>query len=410
MTLAVIKRPIAVIKSSGNPAELRRLLTRTTEEADRATTQVALATDQRLGAEAARDIAALAAATAPQVYEDTATGLAAVAEGETFWVETDGNLLLYREESGAAVLKTTALTNVSGLDNPNIATGFNIPTAFDDTMFGAQLTSVGGYGDHINNEQWRIGYNIVAAPYRYLNPAEPQFYYGVEKLFEGRMEVYARFHLAGEQNVNGIDDRLTGYAQAYQFLWNRTTGFVDVWNIRGEQINFQTTDKDSYLTMTSDGAGVAQSVSVDCPLLNAREANFSEFAYTNNNVWFGSRRSDGIPSAMMVAGTDNQLYFGDINGGFGESVHMRWNGQNVVSIIGGATYIINTLFCENNLVASGDITTNGALLAATQVNVAGNKVLGPRQPAIADATDAASAITQLNAALAALREHGLIAT
>jgi len=49
-------------------------------------------------------------------------------------------------------------------------------------------------------------------------------------------------------------------------------------------------------------------------------------------------------------------------------------------------------------------------LATTQVNVAGNKVLGPRQPAIADATDAASAITQLNAALAALREHGLIAT
>jgi hypothetical protein len=46
----------------------------------------------------------------------------------------------------------------------------------------------------------------------------------------------------------------------------------------------------------------------------------------------------------------------------------------------------------------------------TQVKVNGTKVLGAQGAAIANATDAGSAITQLNLALAAMRTHGLIAT
>lgn len=44
------------------------------------------------------------------------------------------------------------------------------------------------------------------------------------------------------------------------------------------------------------------------------------------------------------------------------------------------------------------------------LSVGGNQVVGARQPAIADATDAASAITQLNLLLTAARTHGLIDT
>ena len=44
------------------------------------------------------------------------------------------------------------------------------------------------------------------------------------------------------------------------------------------------------------------------------------------------------------------------------------------------------------------------------VNIDGNAVVGPQGAAVADATDAASAITQLNALLARCRAHGLIAT
>jgi hypothetical protein len=44
------------------------------------------------------------------------------------------------------------------------------------------------------------------------------------------------------------------------------------------------------------------------------------------------------------------------------------------------------------------------------LKVGSNQVVGARQAAIANATDAASTITQLNALLAACRAHGLIAT
>ena len=40
----------------------------------------------------------------------------------------------------------------------------------------------------------------------------------------------------------------------------------------------------------------------------------------------------------------------------------------------------------------------------------GKAITGTQQAAIADATDAASAITQLNAVIAALEAHGLIAS
>lgn len=43
------------------------------------------------------------------------------------------------------------------------------------------------------------------------------------------------------------------------------------------------------------------------------------------------------------------------------------------------------------------------------INVGGTQVVGAQQPAIADATDTSDVVTQLNALLAALRLHGLIA-
>jgi hypothetical protein len=83
----------------------------------------------------------------------------------------------------------------------------------------------------------------------------------------------------------------------------------------------------------------------------------------------------------------------------------------------------------NGLNLYGDGDTNDILLGngagttvatvpngTTNLNLVGNllrggtKILGAQGAAIADATDAPSAITQLNLALAALRTHGLIAT
>ena len=70
---------------------------------------------------------------------------------------------------------------------------------------------------------------------------------------------------------------------------------------------------------------------------------------------------------------------------------------NTASIALGATYSLD---------ASLDINTAG------EYRVAGTPVVGAQGAAVADATDAASAITQLNALLARLRAatgHGLIA-
>lgn len=51
-----------------------------------------------------------------------------------------------------------------------------------------------------------------------------------------------------------------------------------------------------------------------------------------------------------------------------------------------------------------EVTASGA------IKIGGNQVIGSQQSAIADATDAAAAISQLNLLLAAARTHGLIAT
>ena len=53
---------------------------------------------------------------------------------------------------------------------------------------------------------------------------------------------------------------------------------------------------------------------------------------------------------------------------------------------------------------------NGIVDTAAEYRRAGTKILGAQGAAVADATDASSAITQLNALLARCRAHGLIAT
>lgn len=57
----------------------------------------------------------------------------------------------------------------------------------------------------------------------------------------------------------------------------------------------------------------------------------------------------------------------------------------------------------------GDLTVNGDITTSALI-VNGNQVVSSQGSAVSDATDAASAITQLNALLARLRTHGLIAT
>lgn len=71
-------------------------------------------------------------------------------------------------------------------------------------------------------------------------------------------------------------------------------------------------------------------------------------------------------------------------------------GEQGVSLLHGSTAVMTA-------------TSAGLDLTSGAFKVAGTQVVGARGAAVADATDAASVITQLNALLARLRTHGLIA-
>ena len=65
---------------------------------------------------------------------------------------------------------------------------------------------------------------------------------------------------------------------------------------------------------------------------------------------------------------------------------------------------------KDGKVGINDTSPAEALSVTGNIAISGTKVIGTQGAAVADATDAASAITQLNALLARMRAHGLIAT
>ncbi|KQM88667.1 hypothetical protein ASE67_02690 [Sphingomonas sp. Leaf23] len=65
---------------------------------------------------------------------------------------------------------------------------------------------------------------------------------------------------------------------------------------------------------------------------------------------------------------------------------------------------------RNGVPVTGEAFEVGGTIGGTAYRVSGTKVVGAQGAAVADATDAASVITQLNALLSRLRAHGLIAT
>jgi hypothetical protein len=73
-----------------------------------------------VNAEAARDIALAASIAGGNVYATKAEGLAAVAEGETFWSDEDGEPALYRDVAGVATLIDTmaTMTTIEALGIP----------------------------------------------------------------------------------------------------------------------------------------------------------------------------------------------------------------------------------------------------------------------------------------------------
>lgn len=89
---------------------------------------------------------------------------------------------------------------------------------------------------------------------------------------------------------------------------------------------------------------------------------------------------------------------------------LRWNGisHRWTDTTDATSPSTGALGTSGGISAAKSIYSGAKVTATTGFFCGAAKVVGPRQPAIADATDARSTLTQLNRALAALRAHGLI--
>jgi hypothetical protein len=106
--------------------------------------------------------------------------------------------------------------------------------------------------------------------------------------------------------------------------------------------------------------------------------------------------------------TDKRTYFGTTNKSIGQSSSnlQITNSDGALQYLSSAQHqfvVGSTVYGTVN--TTGFLLPSGAALYNNSI-----KVVGAQGAAVADATDAASAITQLNALLARVRTHGLIAT
>lgn len=112
------------------------------EKAGAATTQAGLASTDRTATEAARD-AAIAAGVVVGTYASTAAGLAAVAEGATFWAPSGADTLQqYTKTGGAAVpVAGNAMPTAAAISGINSALG--MPQGFGNRSPQSGNTTVG---------------------------------------------------------------------------------------------------------------------------------------------------------------------------------------------------------------------------------------------------------------------------
>ena len=180
-------------------------------------------------------------------------------------------------------------------------------------------------------------------------------------------------------------------------------------------------------TLATGTAPISVASTTVCPNLNSSLLNGKTFAdpgAIGGTTPGAGTFTDGV-FAGSVPGTPNagQVLIGGgaINCGAGAKFGGAIRGLSFGFVNGSSSWDIggvgSDIVVYNNNSAQTALQINGASGAATFAssvaalgfNVGVNQVVGARGAAVADATDAATAITQLNLALARMRAHGLIA-
>lgn len=138
----------------------------------------------------------------------------------------------------------------------------------------------------------------------------------------------------------------------------------------------------------------------------------------------GMNKVDPGAQLHVVAGAGNKGLI--VEGASGQNVAEIYGSGNRVSSTDYVRGVLNSALTGITIAAEGAGTTGttnanqditltprgigNVNISVGALKVAGTKVVGAQGAAVADATDAASAITQLNALLARVRAHGLITT
>lgn len=296
------------------------------------------AADARDDALAYRDQAALAAATAPGVYASTAAGLAAVAEGETFWVEDDSTLNLYRDLSGVATLVATVASSAVFIPDQTTFTGsIAVGGALagvthasgSQGMYNTYLGLSAGLGIGLTNQWGNVGVG-----------------YGACNYFEESSDAEAGAAMFGNTFVGYLSGAVLH--AAYD---NTGTGALCLQNFRAGNDNcaygiksmqdFREGDDNcafGYGTLwwlNSDTAGATSNANVAMgPRAGAYLGNgTTKLTQANDCVFLGSH------TRALADLTSNEIVIGAYATGAGENTTTLGNDDTTATIIRGATTI-----------------------------------------------------------------------
>ncbi len=322
-------------------------------------------------------------------FASTAAGLAATTNGEKFWVIGTNVLDLYENDTGVAEFVAALTTN----------------NRYSYGIYGVEttrsiVTDLNGSDVPANIGQIFIGNNTASADAITVDSSAA---------FPGGMATRRYRGTPGAPTAVQAGDQLG--------FWDFRGYYVD--GAVGKFANVGSIDVlvDSNIPFSAgDVPPTYMRFSITRDNNQAQEAVRILPVGSGHGLWIGYERPDGsedvdgpdssITPAFYVVARDNDwvanIYAKPSSG---LSNVLRLDGIGATS----SDYLVAGLAGAHGAkTVKFDVRGNGEVNTAAHYKVAGTKVVGAQGAAVADATDAASAITQLNALLARCRAHGLI--
>lgn len=237
-----------------------------------------------------------------------------------------------------------------------------------------------------------------------------------------KLSTHPNYNLYGDEGIAGTSSRAHGYdVQAFGNFAFSYGALLRAYN-GAQLIGRGSTSSGSYLELSRRGLGLGYNVkfpTIFCKEGNGVDADGASIGFNTHNPIsrydFRMGRSDTV--THIIESTENSAAVAfEVkgllgNGTLGSLHNLVITHPNAGQAFGDATYYLNGnpyLRVDQTRKAS---FTSGVETGAAGLLVGGNRVVGGQLPAIADSTGTtADNQRAINAILAALRSHGLIAT